>query len=200
LQRQCVQIVCKVGVAYNEFINIRIFSSLNERVFRHVVAIREDVITDRARVQRSFLAHDRELRAVFLQIVVCERDLVDEDGAARRVVEALEQLHNRAFTAAACAYQRDELAGLGADADAAQDPVVGAARVREANVLEFDFAVQALDFLTVGGPVIDFGDAVDEGLEEFGGVPGLAHVGREGEDGASRLRAVDDGRVDDEEL
>jgi hypothetical protein len=135
-----------------------------------------------------------------LEVVVFEVDAVDEDGARRGVVEALEQRHDGGFAAPARAHEGDELAGLGDHVDAAQHAVVGTVGIVEAHGLELNFAREVVYFLARRAPVVDFGDAVEEGFEDGCGFARFAHVGGEGEDGARGLRAVDDGGVDDEEL
>jgi hypothetical protein len=97
-----------------------------------------------------------------LEVVVREWDLVYKNFATCWVVETLEQLHDSRLATSTSTHERDKLTGFGADADTAQDAVVGSSRICKSDILQLNLAFQSLNLLAVGGPVIDLRNAVDE--------------------------------------
>ena len=106
---------------------------------RGVGAAVGDVFGDRAVEQERFLEHDADVAAIFFDGERADIVAIDEDRAGGDVVEAANQIHERALASAAGADEADHLAGLDREADIAND---GACAVFERDVAEFDFAAQ----------------------------------------------------------
>ena len=107
-----------------------------------VLAAVGDVVADRAREQEGLLRHDTQLLVETDLVVLVHGHVVDRDGARRRVVEAGDELHDRALARAGLADERDGLARDDLHVDAAER-VVDGARVAEAHVVELDVALDA---------------------------------------------------------
>ncbi len=140
---------------------------------RRVGAAKGDVVADRATEQIGLLQHDADLRAQAVDRQVAEVVAVDQDRALAGVVEARDQVDDRALAAAGGAQQRDSLARLGRKADVVQHGRA-AAEVAEAHIPELDPALDGRQRQRAG-----FFDNIALGIKDLENPPsrgrGLRH-------------------------
>ena len=114
------------------------------------------------------LIDNAELFAQPLDVEAGELVVVDENGAVRGIVEALEELHARRLAAAGAADERDRLAGLDLDAERVERVDLRPRRISERHVAELDGAehlVRPEAFVRVAV----YGRLAFEDLEELDG-------------------------------
>src|SRR5262249_8852876 len=99
----------------------------------------DQVAPDRAAEEEGLLRDEPDPRPDLLLVHRPDVDAVDHHGAAGRVVEAGDEVHERRLAAAGAADDRGRLAGLRPERDAAKDGLLGA-RVAELDVTELDDA------------------------------------------------------------
>src|SRR4029077_10328468 len=94
--------------------------------------------------EEGVLKNDAEQAAEVLQIDFADVDAVEEDLAALNVVEAWEERDESGLSGASVADDGEGLAGLDAEGDITEDPIVfagiGNGAIAEPNIAEFDFA------------------------------------------------------------
>src|SRR5580704_1870044 len=81
------------------------------------------------------LQNHSEVAAQVVEIEIANVDSADADGSALHFVESQEKARNSGFARAGMADYCNGLAGLNAEADVAQDPII--VLVREPDVVEF---------------------------------------------------------------
>ncbi len=96
-----------------------------------------DVLGDRAEEQERLLQHEPDVAPVFGHRQRADVDAVDADRPLGHVVEAADQVHQRALARAAVADQADHLARRDLQVDAADDAPVA---VAEPHVADVDLA------------------------------------------------------------
>ena len=101
-----------------------------------------DVLGDRAEEQERLLQHDADVAAVVGHGEAADVDAVDQDRAVAHVVEAADQVDQRALARAAGADQADHLAGPDRQVEAADHRAVA---VAEADAGQLDRALQRAD-------------------------------------------------------
>ena len=127
-----------LGQARDELVRVRAERRvLDLRVGRVVAAVR-DVVAHGAVEQEHVLLHDREQAAVGLQVKLPDVDAVEQEPAARRIVEPRDEVRDRGLAGAAAADERDDGAARHAHAEVAHDGSVLA--ILERDVLELDLA------------------------------------------------------------
>ena len=89
-----------------------------------------DVVRDGAAKQQALLEHDADVAAQGVQVQLAHVDAVDQDPAARGIVEARDQAEQRALAGAGRADERHAAPGLDLEIDGFehQPPLVGEAR------------------------------------------------------------------------
>ena len=188
--------VVAFGAFADEAVGIGDPGRFDNLLMRGAAASHADVVRDRIVEEHGVLGHDAHVGADALLGVVAQGDAVDEDFAARGVVEAGQEFAEGRFSASRGSDERD---GLPA-ADFERDAVDHLARtvVGEVHVAEFDLVFQSGEFAGVGF-VLDFGFGVDDREDALSGGQTLVDVGElidEGPDGAGDLG--EDGHEGDE--
>ena len=96
-----------------------------------------DVFGDRSREEHDVLLDRRDLRAKRRQVPFPDVDAVDQDAALVDIIDAGDQLGQRALAGAGFADDRDRFARCGAERDVVQDRI---AAVAERDIVEDDLA------------------------------------------------------------
>src|SRR5260370_1947474 len=103
-----------------------------------------NVCFDGAGEEEAVLKNDAEQAAEVLEIDFADVDAVEQDLAALDVIEAKKERDERGFAGAGVADNGEGLAGLDAEGDIAEDPIVfsrmGNGTITEPDVAKFDFA------------------------------------------------------------
>lgn len=206
--------VADVGVVarrtlHDEVVGVGDFGRSDDLFVRRSPASHGDVVFDGVVEQHGILRNDAHVGTQALLRVVADRNPVDQDVAARSVVEAGDQLAEGRFAAA----RRTDQSHCFSSPDVERDAVdhLPAAVVGEVYIAEFDLLVQAvqrlgvglvLDFrfgiehvedaLACGDTLIDVGELVDERAH---GAGDLREYGDEADESAGRKRSVHDERT-----
>src|SRR5260370_5484954 len=113
-----------------------------------------DVGFDGAGEEEGVVKNDAEKAAQVLEIDFADVNAVEQDLAALNVVEAKEERDERGFAGAGVADNGEGLAGLDAEGDIAEDPIVfariGNGAITEPDVAKFDFAAGIFEANGVG--------------------------------------------------
>src|SRR6266852_8197215 len=175
-----------------------------------------DVGFDGAGEEKGILEDDAELAAQVLEIDFADVDAVEQDLAALNVVEAEKERDERGLAGAGVADDGESLAGLDAERDVAEDPIVfagiGNGAIAEPDVAKFDFAARIFEVngvgrrRNVGGLIEELEDALGgghgglqdveffaevlDGAEEASGIHGEGGQLAEGERGGEHAIAA----------
>ena len=114
-----------------------------------------DVLVDGRAEQNGLLVDDTDVRAQPAQVERLDFLAVDKDRAARRIVEALQQLHTRRLAASAAAHERYGRARLDLETQRVEYGHFGSRRILETNVPELDFADQVVRLVAFARERID---------------------------------------------
>src|SRR5471032_2345291 len=169
--------------AQDEFVRVRGArggDDLFARRFRFAVG---DVLGDGAEEQEGLLQHEADVAAVVRHGEGADVDAVEHDGAFGDVVEAADQVDQRALAGTRVADQADHFAGLDVERDAAVD---GAVAVAEAHFAQRDVAFDLADLDRVGR--FRHRRHVVENIEDALG--GRRRLLRHGNDAAHRVEAA----------
>jgi hypothetical protein len=129
------QRVVAVRQAQDEFVRVRGARGGDDLGARRLGLAVGDVLGDRAEEQEGLLQHQADVLAVFGDRYRTDVHAVDQDRAFGDIVEAADQVDQRALAGTAVADQADHLAGLDDDVDVAGD---AARPVAEADAAQFD--------------------------------------------------------------
>ena len=134
--------------ATDELVDADVFAGLDQTLQGNVVVAHPQVGFDRAAKEVDILQHDADVLAQVALQVIADVDTIDQHRAALNVVEAADQTDDAGFARAGRADERDGLAGLNAEIDAAQHPIgfrdfFPKRFVTEPHVLEFNLAPKA---------------------------------------------------------
>ena len=122
----------------DELVRLRVLRRLLDGVAgRPAVPGQGDVLGDGAREEEDILLDGRDLRAQRVQAPVAHIHAVDQDAPLVHIVDAIDQLGQRALARAGLPDDGDGLARLGAERDVFEH---GCAAIAEADMLEDDFA------------------------------------------------------------
>merc|ERR1719502_735588 len=132
-----------VGAVLHELPRARVLERAHDLLVAHVVEAVRDVVADRGVEEHGVLVDDHAARAQEVHVVLGERHVVEQDRAARRLVQPLQQAHAAALAAAGAADERDLLPGLDDEREAVEHGLARVGRVREVHVAELDLAAEA---------------------------------------------------------
>ena len=153
----------------DEVVSVGMTGGVDDFFIRRAGAAKFDVPADGVVEQNGFLRDDGDLVAEIARGDFADVHAADADGAARRVVEAQEQVGERRFAGAAGADERNKLAGLDAQVDVAQH---GFFAVGKIHVVEMNVRAGGLERAGLGG----FGHGVlrvQQRKDAFAGGAGL---------------------------
>src|SRR5712664_2705800 len=171
---------------------------------------------DGAGEEEGVLKNDAEQAAQVLEIDFADVDAVEQDLAALNVIEAKKERDERGFAGAGVADDGEGLAGLDAERDITENPIIFAGirdgAIAEPNIAEFDFAagifyangvglrrnvgglVEELENALGGGhgglQDVEFFAEVLDGAEEASGIHGEGGQLAEGERGGEHAIAA----------
>src|SRR5579871_3272864 len=123
-----------------------------------------DVVAQGPGEQPGLLRHDADLAAQGVQADVARVYAVEQDATLRRIVEAGDQVYQRAFAGPAAPDDGDHLAGMDLEGDVLQN-VRPIRAVAEGDVLEADVAFKRRHGQGVG-PLLDLARDVEDFLED----------------------------------
>ena len=129
------------GQPDDELVRVRAPRRVLDLGVRRVVAAVGDVVAHRAVEQEDVLLHDREQVAIRAQLEVADVGAVEQDAAARRIVEARDEVGDRRLARAAAPDERDDRSARHRHVEVAHDRLSRA--VLELHVLEPQLAHDA---------------------------------------------------------
>jgi len=151
-----------VGEPADEAVRVRGAARLPHLLLGCVVLAVPHVLEDRDREEHWLLRDQLDLLPQPLDVQLPNVHAVDPHRPPRRVVEAQDQLHDRALPAPGTPHQRDGLPGCDVEVEVSEHGVVLARRVGERDVLQRDVALDRCWLEAVGAVDVDGGDAVDD--------------------------------------
>ena len=167
--------------AQDELVRMRCARGGDDLLARRLGLAVGDVLGDGAEEEEGLLQHEADVAPVFGEGQRPEVDTVDPDRAFGGVVEAADQVHQRALARTRVADETDHLAGADVEVDVAQH---GAVAVAEADLAHLDVAGEGLRQRHRVGRLGDAGDMVEDVEDALGAGGGLL---RHRDDAAHRV-------------
>ena len=112
----------------------------SDLIHRRVLLAHPNVLLDAQREQNWHLADKRYVASQPLDVETGQRTSIKQHLAADRIIEALQQPHNRALATPALAYNRHSLASLDLEVEVLEHRLVWARGIGERDVAELNVA------------------------------------------------------------
>jgi len=164
------------GQLRNEAVRVGGLGGGHDLLLRRVGLAVQDVLPDAGGEQHRLLAHEADLLAVPLQVQAADVHAVEPDGAREGVVEALDELDDRGLPRSALADEGEGAPRRNGQGEAVEDCHLGARRILEADLAQFQGAPQRAQRLALGLRV-DQGYPLQRGEDALDGPVRLADVG-----------------------